>query len=208
MNTIIFDKLDSYTDLGLYLNSKTIGSPALKTELVEVPGSDTVLDYSEFSGEVRYKTRTLTFTFSAIHPSATDDYQIKNVLHGKKCKIFLSEDPDYYFYGRLEVGDWKITKGIAQITITATCEPWRYAADEIVVSSGSGTVALSNARKTVAPKVTVTSGSVTLTWAGNSATLSTGTNMTVDNLLLYTGTTNIEITGDGTVTFTYREAVI
>ena len=54
MNTVTFGTLNSYDDLNLILSSKTIGSPSPKVNILEVPDSDKVLDFSEFSGEIHY----------------------------------------------------------------------------------------------------------------------------------------------------------
>ena len=207
MNTVTFGTLNSYDDLNLILSSKTIGSPSPKINILEVPDSDKVLDFSEFSGEIHYSQRQLKFTFTAIDPEMNDDASIKNALHGRKMNITLSDIPGYYFTGRISVGDWQISKKIAKIEITVDCEPWKYKNNETIITAANGTATLTNARKPVVPKIT-TSGAVTITWNGGSASLSAGTDLIVPELVIPAGSTTITITGTATVSFKYREAVL
>ena len=61
---ITFGAFHSYRDLNLILTSGVkIGTPEVKTEEVEVLGSDGTIDYTEYFGEIFYKNRSLTFPF-------------------------------------------------------------------------------------------------------------------------------------------------
>ena len=133
MNTVTFGEYNSYSDLNLILSSKTIGSPSVKTSTIDLPGSDGELDFTEYFGEPKYSNRTLKFQFTAINPVTAFDSTIKNLLHGQKMKIVLSDDPDVYFYGRISVGDWYVNKGISTIDVDCNCEPYRMKKDETVV---------------------------------------------------------------------------
>lgn len=126
MNTVTFGEYNSFSDLNLILSSKTIGSPSVKTSTVDLPGADGELDFTEYFGEPKYSNRTLKFQFTAVNPSAIFDSKIKNILHGQKKKIVLSDNPDVYFYGRIAVGDWHVNKGIATIDIECNCDPYRF----------------------------------------------------------------------------------
>lgn len=87
MKGITFGYLHSYDDLGLILKSKEIGSPVVKTKKVEVEGSDSPLDFTEFFGDVKYENVSHKFDFSTIVPQSKFLSQfsiVKNALHGKK----------------------------------------------------------------------------------------------------------------------------
>lgn len=133
MNTVTFGEYNSYSDLNLILSSKTIGSPSVKTSTIDLPGSDGVLDFTEYFGEPKYSNRALKFQFTAIRPVMAFDSTIKNLLHGQKMKIVLSDNSDVYFYGRVSVGDWLINKGIATIEVACDCDPYRMKKDETIV---------------------------------------------------------------------------
>ena len=66
MKGIKFGDYHSYDDFSLILTSKTIGTPTPKTEIIDIPGGDGVLDLTEFFGEVKYNNRQLSFEFSTI----------------------------------------------------------------------------------------------------------------------------------------------
>ena len=70
MKGITFGSYHSYDSFNLYLNKKTIGTPSPKTETIDIPGGDGVLDLTDFFGEVKYNNRDLSFEFSTIVPQA------------------------------------------------------------------------------------------------------------------------------------------
>ena len=209
MKGVTFGSYHSYSDLGMILSSKTIGSPSVKTSFIDVPGSDGKLDYTEYFGESKYNNRTLSFEFILIGSDQISRYaDIQNKLHGKKMNITLDEDTGFYYEGRLDVGDFSYDRGIGKIKLTADCSPWKYKSQETTVTGtivASGTVTLSNLRKSVVPKVT-TDAAVTLAWTGASASLSAGSDQVIPELVLPTGETVLTVTGSAQISFTYREA--
>ena len=210
MNGITFGNYHSYDDLSLILSSKTIGSPSVKTETIDIPGADGVLDFTEFFGEAKYNNRTLKFEFSSVElwsEQLAQDSTIKNALHGKKLKITLDDDPDFYFMGRISVGDWTNDKNIGKLIITCDCEPWKYKQALTTIQktvSGSESITLSNLRRSVSPMIT-TDATITIAWTGGSASLNPGTDLVIPELVLKEGNTAITITGTANVTFKYRK---
>lgn len=57
MKGVSFGDFHSYRDFSLILSQKTIGTPSPKTEAIDIPGGDGVLDLTEFFGEVKYNNR-------------------------------------------------------------------------------------------------------------------------------------------------------
>lgn len=210
MNGVIFGDYHSYNDFNLILSSKSIGAPSAKTEMITVPGADGVLDFTEFFGETKYNNRNLTFNFSSIiHYSEqlAQDSTVKNALHGKKVKIILDADSDFYYIGRVNVGDWTNEKNIGKLTISCDCEPWKYKINPTIISTtitDSGTVSLSNLRRSVSPKIS-TDAPITITWTGGSASLDSGNNWLIPELVLKAGETQLTITGTANVKFEYQE---
>lgn len=210
MKGITFGDYHSYDDLSLILNSKEIEAPEPKTETIDIPGGDGELDFTEFSGEVRYKNRKLTFVFSYTGAQSTfmDKFsEIQNAIHGKKVHVTLDEDSDFYYVGRCTVDKWKADKNIGKITVEANCEPYKYKQSVTNISrtiSTSETVALSNLKKSVIPKISTTAA-INIVWIGGSASLSAGNDQIIPELVLREGTTSLTITGAATVTFKYQE---
>ena len=129
MKGITFGALHSYNDLNLILSSKEIGSPEVQERKIEIEGSDSAIDLTEFFGEPKYEDVTHKFHFSAI---GTQEQllslfsTVKNALHGKKMRIILDDDPLFFYMGRIKVLPFTNEKNIGKITIEADCEPYKY----------------------------------------------------------------------------------
>lgn len=128
MNGVKFGDYHSYDDFSLILTSKTIGTPSPKTETIDIPGGDGVLDLTEFFGEVKYNNRPLSFEFSTKVPQAEfmDLFsRVQNALHGQKMNIILDDDSEWHYTGRITVSEWKAEKRIGKLTIDCDCEPYK-----------------------------------------------------------------------------------
>jgi phage-related protein len=209
MKGIKFNNLHSYDDFSLILNSKDIKAPSPKTNLIEVEGADGVLDYSEYFGEIKYSNRQLSFEFSTIVEQSEFlklFSEVQNALHGKKMKITLDDDPNFYYYGRISVNEWKSNGRIGKIVIEADCEPYKYKVAPTINSfgvSGTKTVVFDNLRKSVVPQFTTTA-EFAIGFKGNSYTIISGT-FEIPALQFVAGENVVTFTGNGTVTVEYQE---
>jgi len=209
MKGINFGDFHSYHDFSLILSQKMIGTPSPKTESIDIPGGDGVLDLTEVFGEVRYNNRNLSFEFSSIVPQAEflDLFsRVQNALHGQKMRIVLDDDPAWYYTGRISVSEWKAEKNIGKLTIDCDCEPYKTKLSETVVTAavnGPGTVILMNSKRSVMPTIDIT-GEVDLTFGSNSYSLSEG-RYDLPAVRLVNGENIILLDGAGTATFIYIE---
>ena len=206
MNYITFNDKRSDNDLFLILGSKEIGSPKAKTRTIDIEGSDGALDLTEFFGMVNYENRTLKFVFSSKKPFTSHYSEILNALHGQKVKITLSDDPDWYYVGRLSVGSGKRDKKVWEVEVEADCEPYKYKQAETVVTKAVSTsldIILANSKKRVVPIITTTS-SMQFVFGGNTYSASAGT-FQIPELELKEGNNTVTVVGTGNVTFKYRE---
>ena len=129
MKGIKFDGNHSYDVYQLFLNSYSIGEAEPNTNLVEIPGVDGAVDFTEYFGGVTYKSRTLKmqFTFTADRFGLNAAYaKLQNALNGKRVKIVLDDDKDYFYTGRVSVGELSPDGQIGKVTLTATCDPYKY----------------------------------------------------------------------------------
>lgn len=212
MNAVKFGSYHSYNDLQLILSQKTIGTPSPKVETVDIPGGDGVLDLTEFFGEVKYNNRTLTFEFSSQLPPAQFMEQfrkVQNALHGKKMQIVLTEDPDWYYIGRISVSEWKADRNIGKLTIDCDCEPFKYKLEKTVVQvvvTDTKTATLTNSRKRAVPEVNIetTSGIQIVYQTTNIWDLGSGS-YTLPELELTEGANTVILNGNGTITFSWNE---
>ncbi len=209
MKGVRFGEYHSWDDFSLILSQKTIGTPSPKTETIDIPGGDGVLDLTEVFGEVKYNNRNLSFEFSTKVPQAEfmDLFsRVQNALHGQKMRIILDDDPAWYYTGRISVSEWKAEKNIGKLTIDCDCEPYKTKLSETVVTetvNGPKTVILTNSRKIVVPTISIT-GEVDLTFGGSHYSLSEG-RYDLPAVRLVNGDNMILLDGAGTATFIYTE---
>ena len=127
---VSFDGTHSYTAWGLRLKRVSIGVPQAKTCYVDVPGMNGQLDLTEAqNGGIRYGMRKLEFAFDALDCTYEKWTwllsKIAKALHGRKCRIILDDDSDYYYSGRCAVSTSKSNYSKAEIVIECNCDPYK-----------------------------------------------------------------------------------
>lgn len=138
MNTVTFSDKNSYSDFGLILKSREIGEVEPRTNYIDVPARDGLLDITEAFGEVKYKNRPLVFTFEYIGSDA--NWQptmsaLNNYINGQKHKIYFEHN--YYWVGRCFVGSVVSKRGIREVVVECNCEPYKYKLEETIVETGA-----------------------------------------------------------------------
>lgn len=226
MDGVTFGTKHSYRDFGLILSSKDISLPKPKTKTVEVPGADGVLDLTEvLTDDIKYQNRPLSFNFTVVDPMASWSAvlsEITNYLHGRKMRIYMDWDRNYYYEGRCTVNKFKSNKRTASIVVDCDCDPYKIEknspsdpwvwdtfsfVDGIIylnkaTVSGTKTVTLINRRKIVSPTFTC-SAAMTATFNDVTYNLPKGTT-TVLNIRLQEGENIIIFRGTGTVQIDYK----
>lgn len=207
---VTFEDLHSFNDLGLILSSKTIGIASPKLETMEVPGSNGVIDLTEFFGDIFYHNRTLTFNFATIAPMRDHLQVFSNVqqkLHGKKMKIVLDDDPDFYYIGRITVANFTTGNRVGSIQISCDCEPYKYKIFPTVIENvvnGSARVIYENLRMSVVPVFTI-DAPIKITVDGISVSLGNPGEYTVPEIVFRAGKNILEFEGTATVSVKYHE---
>ena len=210
---IIFGSYDTAA-MGWTLASWTLSAPEMQTNLVEVPGRRKgPLDLSTAltDGEPVYGSRELVANLECsegtrLNREATID-TMANWLDGGTMNITLPDDAGHYLTGRVHVAH-------AAVTVSAVCEPWRYAAAEktitLTATMDAQTATLTNAgRLSLVPLLVVAgdAAEVNLVRGTASWALAAGT-YALPDLLLTQGDHQITYSGTGTLTFTWREGVL
>lgn len=157
MKGIKFDDIHSYYDLGLILSDCSISPATPKTNYINIPGADGSLDLTEALGEVKYNDRTGKLVFSVL---PTDDFEekkseISNFLNGKRFKITLDKDPDWYYQGRCSINSWKCDKKVGQITVDLKLQPFKCGADISATFSSASSAYISVKGLPVCPYITL-----------------------------------------------------
>ena len=209
MKGITFGSLHSFNNLHLILSQKTIGTPEPKREVVDIPGGDGVLDLTEFFGAVKYHNRQLSFEFSTMVPQSQfmDLFsQVQNALHGKKMRIILDDDPEWFYMGRITVSEWKAEKNIGKLTVDCDCEPFKqsiYTTTVTKVVASNATIVLANDKMPTVPTITTTKDFL-ISFGGYNDLYPAGT-FTIPELELWEGNNQIYVEGNGSISFTYRK---
>lgn len=211
----IIDNFNTFNDWRLILTAKSVTPPQVKTKYVSIDGMSGTLDLSEsLSGEVTYNDRTVSASFILAEGTYSERNRILrgivNKFHGKKVRIIEPDDPTHYFLGRVTVKTLENRLPYGEISLEIICEPWRYSITESVRRveiNGKTEVVINNTgAKTVCPDIEVTSDqNIDIFYDTVHSYLPTGTHK-IANIKLRPGANVIEVSGSGTVAFTYREA--
>lgn len=206
------------------MNSCKITKAQQIQNYIDVPGRYAPLDASTAltDGEPYYGSAHLLAGFEssegdlAARQSRID--AMRNYLDGRNLQIIHPDHPDQYLIGRVQVEQEYNDLVHCAVTVEAVCEPWFYASEltvqEVDMSEGAQDIQLINAgRMAVAPLITV-DGDVHIECDTGSWDLATGEYVLPDMLLTpgtrfgVSGGLTVSCSGVGTVTFTYREAVL
>ena len=136
---------DTRTDYGMFLaQNPEIGSPRPKTVYVDIPGADGKIDLTEtVNGEVSYENRTLRFDFAKqLGEAFQADFisQVNGDLHGKVMRVYIDEDEDWYYEGRVSVSWENVSFWKLHCIITVDAKPCKVAANKSLVSLSNSDV--------------------------------------------------------------------
>lgn len=202
-------------DWGLVMNKKDIGRPKVKEKYIELADRDGDLDFTEaLTGLPAYGTRELSFNFEYLdNPKAWTECftEICNFLHGRRLKIFEPDDSDYYYLGRVSVGD--PSGGLVKtFSVTVKADTWKYKATGETLITGAveagKTIILPNDRRPVSPVITTT-GAVTFSFNGVNYSIAGAGDFRFPKFRLAYGANYVLIvSGSGEITFKYQEGAI
>lgn len=217
---IVFGSYDTILNGPWTLASWSLSAAEYRTQFVEVPGRDGDLDLSTAltDGAPRYGSRTLTVTLERSDGTRLDRETAINTminwLDGWRMDIRLPDDETHYITGRVHVVKEYNDPAHAAVTVTAVCDPWRYANYETVLSLTAAeeeqtAMLTNNGRRTVVPVLQITGegASVLLKFGAASWALGAGTYQLPD-LVVNQGGASVLYSGTGELSFTYREALL
>lgn len=215
MKGIRFGAYHSHDDLQLILKSKEMGSPPIKENKIDRPGADGVIDQTEFFGEPKFDNVVHKFEFSSMIPHGDFPAQhsrIKSAIHGRKLRIIDDDDPAFFWLGRCKVSPFTASRTIGTVGVECDCEPYKYKQEKTVVTraiDGAQTITLTNGRKRALPEVTIeTEGTLHIVYqTTNVWDLGSGS-FTLPELELVEGDNLVEVSGVGSITFTWQEGVL
>lgn len=130
-HSVYFGSYNTWDTWHLVPSSRPTPSiPEVRTNFVEVPGMNGSLDLTEaLAGTIFYNDRELETDFILVDQSMNwiDVYtDVVDKLHGKRMKIKLVDDPDWYYMGRVTVSEFASNSDYSSISISCTMEPFKY----------------------------------------------------------------------------------
>ena len=233
MNGVTFVSKHSYNDFQLIMTAKRIGTPSKKKIKVDVPGMNSVYDFSTIAsnGELIYNQRPIEADFTLFANS-------KRELHSQLSKVaewlqdtaqgqLIFDDISYYYFLAEVEGSLKTSEehNTADITVTFTCEPFKtglafvgntiwdtFNFEEDTLQSlsfdvvGTKTVSVYNPGQLVTPTINC-SVPMSIVFAGKTYPLIAGDN-TPYGFKLLNGPNSLVINGTGTLSVLFRKVIL
>ena len=213
------------SDMGLALENKEIGLPDIQTKQIQIPFRDGALDLTNvLSGRPHYGNRELKLNMNCIDPDKLSKMSsVANALHGQKARIIFDEDPNWFYWGRLDLSSFKENRLGGEYVIKADCDPFKYAitsSDEDwlwdpfsfedgviqefsnIQNVGTKTYVLIADEMPTLAKIT-TSAQITVTYEGVAVIVYPGTT-TLYEFQFAPGENEFTISGTATVSIDYR----
>ena len=217
MDKVQFDGMDSYEEWGYYLAHKVIGEAEPKYNLVQVPGGVGYIDLTDALGVIGYNERELELTMKDIadHNEFIRHYSAMQAdIHGKRCKITLSDDPDYYWDGRCSVGAMEQDGTACYVPVVVICQPYKFKQSKTVVQDDSLTgeykeIVLSNDTMPTIPTITVQQETA-IQYNGATYSINTGSHRLL-GIVLGAGGGKIKAKapgGSGSIKIEYQEGAL
>lgn len=211
MYGVTFGMKHSQRDFGFIMNSAVVGFPEVKTNYVDIPGGNGSIDLTEATGGVRYGDRIIDFKFTVSGSAEKKILDFQNELHGTKTKIVLDRDKEYYYLGRCLITEIKfIGEHLYEIGTQAKCNPFKYHNKEtvhIVQVDGTKAFFCINDKLPAIPKIEP-EGDFIMQHNGESYKLESGKTYRTTDIMFEEKYNRIELTGTGSVKFTYQEGAI
>lgn len=130
-HSITFGEKNTYADWHIVPEVRPAIVPATpKLIYDDLPGANGSLDLTTaLTGLVNYNDRADTLSFIVLNGYGPwyDRYStISHYLGGKKMKMVLSDEPDYYYFGRFSVASWTSEEHWSKIEIDYHVDPFKY----------------------------------------------------------------------------------
>lgn len=179
---LIINGIATYDDLSLILIPEvSMEPPAPKSYTVDVPGSDGLIDLSDFAGAPVFSPRTQKFSFY-IKDSSPEKFeatktQVSRLFHGKRMDYKLTWDAGWTYTGRWAVTSYVTARRGGTIVLSVTADPYKRLDGSplswLINAAGGVELTLPVGRKRVCPTIEVNRPAL-VTHEGRSWTLQPG----------------------------------
>lgn len=207
MNGVLFGNKNSKDDYGAIMNYARITPPSIKENYVDIAGGDSSIDLSEAVGGVVFEDGKISFKFTLFTRAGIN--KMKNELHGKRLRILLEREPDFYYEGRLAVTSEQQVGNIHELYLDARVAPYKLEKQITIHNeeiNGTKEIMLFNERMPVMPEITV-KGDIQLCYEENRFALKTGL-YNIPEITFYEGINRINVSGSGSIRLEYRKGML
>lgn len=203
-----------------------IATPQVRTKMIDIPGLQGKLDLTEIlTGYPMYDTRTGSLNFIVDNGHVNWAYaqqRLAQELHGRRLKMVLLDDMDFYYEGRFQLNEWKSEAQNSSIVINYELDPFKHpilgAEDDwlwdpfnfqtgiirtvknVPVDGSRVIICPNGAEHGIYPTITC-SAAMTVSYAGKTYNLPAGASTQIE---LQPGDTSMTFTGNGTVSMNYK----
>ena len=214
IDTVVFENANGERLIphqhGIWMKYHDATPPSPKIYRFPIDGMDGSLDMTEWAGETKYEDREVKIGFRDMTTRFYDE--LTQFCLGRMVKIMFSDDPEYYFYGRGNADTKSTRHRVTDGDISFTCEPYRLARSETVISqsyTNSASITLKAKRKSVIPYFTF-SKTTTLAWGGTTYSSLPTTQHTVSGIVVTdrAGTLTVTASGSATIEIKWRDGIL
>jgi len=127
--------VNTWNDWHLIPTSRpVISPPGVRTEYVDLPIADGELDLTEelnstAANAVNYSFREGSIEFmveNGFKPWFELNSEIHDILHGQYCRMFLEDEPNVWYEGRVSIKEWRSDKHWSYLTFDYKLKPERF----------------------------------------------------------------------------------
>lgn len=145
-HSITFGDKNTWTDWHLVPSSRpVINPPKPKVQYVDIPGADGSIDLTEsLAGRPVFSDREGSLDFIVLNDLNVDNYNynwievytsIMQYLHGRRMKMILEDEPNYYYEGRFDVNNWSSDQNNSTISINYHLSPYKYEVTSLITAA-------------------------------------------------------------------------
>lgn len=204
MHGAIFGNKRSKEDYGAVMNYARITPPSVKENYVDIAGGDSSIDLTEAVGGVVFDDGKISFKFTLFDVEHKE--KMKNDLHGKRLKIYLEKEPEFYYEGRISVTSENQTGNIYELCIDARVSPYKME-NQITIHDeevkAAKEIIISNERMPTMPVITIR-GNIAISYDGVGFSLKTGI-YEIPEITFREGISRLKVSGNGSIRIEYRK---
>lgn len=233
MNGITFNAKHSYNDFGLIMNSRKITTPSKKKIKSDVPGMNSVYDFSTIAsnGELIYNQRTIECVFTLLasskHELQAKASRVAEWLQDATQSQLVFDDISYFYFMAEVEGEIEINEehNVAEITVQFIAEPFKTSFDYVGSTlwdtfnfdedtlqdssydvAGTKTVSVYNPGRLTTPTISC-STIMSVVFAGKTYSMTVGDNFPY-GLKLLNGNNTLVINGTGHISILFKKVSI